>query len=75
MKGYGIEAARVLLRHADLRMAARYTHLSPGYLRGAVEAINNVAPSPPSTETGDSTGPIGGGEVVTEGNIVKVSDS
>lgn len=39
MAGKGIEAARALLRHKDLRMTLRYSHLSPQYLRDAVEAI------------------------------------
>jgi len=67
MKGYGIEAARVLLRHADLRMAARYTHLSPGYLRNAIEAIDKDLLYDKSKDTATWSGPFGGGEVVAEG--------
>ena len=46
MAGKGIQAAMALLRHRDLRMTLRYSHLSPQYLRDAVEAITeNSAPS------------------------------
>jgi hypothetical protein len=44
IRGNWIEAARELLSHADRRMAARDTHLSPGYLRNAIEAIDKNPP-------------------------------
>ena len=44
MAGKGIEAAMALLRHRDLRMTMRYSHLSPQYLRDTVEAIVNDSP-------------------------------
>ncbi|MBI5197864.1 MAG: site-specific integrase [Nitrospirae bacterium] len=75
MTGYGIEAARVLLRHADLRMAARYTHLSPGYLRNAIEAIDKDPLYEKSKDTASSSGPFGGNEVVTEGYGVECDRS
>jgi site-specific recombinase XerD len=38
MKGADIHAVAQLLGHRDLRMAARYRHLSPAFLAETVEA-------------------------------------
>lgn len=58
MTGGGIETARVLLRHTDLRMTMRYAHLSPRHLRDAVDALRlDQAPAEP---------PAGGPQVVPE---------
>lgn len=42
MRGADIHTVAQLLGHKDLRMAARYQHLSPGYLAEAVAALDDV---------------------------------
>lgn len=39
MSGAGIQAAKELLRHKDIKTTLRYSHLDPKYLRDAVEKI------------------------------------
>ena len=39
MSGAGIQAAKELLRHKDINMTLRYSHLDPKFLREAVEKI------------------------------------
>lgn len=40
MKGADIHTVAVLLGHKDLRMAARYQHLSPAHLSDAVKLLD-----------------------------------
>jgi integrase len=42
MKGADIHTMAQLLGHKDLRMAARYQHLSPGFLADAVGRLDNA---------------------------------
>jgi hypothetical protein len=47
MQGADIHTVALLLGHKDLRMAARYQHLSPAYLADAVRRLDLVFPSMP----------------------------
>ena len=42
MKGADIQTVAQLLGHKDLRMAARYQHLSPAFLADAVALLDSV---------------------------------
>jgi hypothetical protein len=42
MSGADIHTVAQLLGHKDLRMAARYQHLSPGFLAEAVGRLDSV---------------------------------
>jgi len=42
MKGADIHTVAQLLGHKDLRMAARYQHLSPGFLSDAVHTLDST---------------------------------
>lgn len=42
MSGEDIHTVASLLGHKDLRMAARYQHLSPDYLTAAVNKLDSV---------------------------------
>jgi hypothetical protein len=42
MSGADIHTVAQLLGHKDLRMAARYQHLSPAFLADAVEKLDAV---------------------------------
>jgi hypothetical protein len=42
MKGADIHTVAQLLGHKDLRMAARYQHLSPAFLAEAVDRLDGV---------------------------------
>lgn len=42
MKGADIHTVAVLLGHKDLRMAARYQHLSPAHLSDAVKLLDST---------------------------------
>ena len=42
MKGADIHTVALLLGHKDLRMAARYQHLSPAFLAEAVGRLDAV---------------------------------
>ena len=42
MKGADIHTVAQLLRHKDLRMAARYQHLSPAFLADAVNRLDEA---------------------------------
>jgi len=42
MKGADIHTVAQLLGHKDLRMAARYQHLSPAFLADAVKQLDGV---------------------------------
>lgn len=65
MAGRGIEAARALLRHKDLRMTERYAHLAPSYLRDTVEAISGGISGERFNGNGQNS-KTRGGEVVAE---------
>ena len=61
MQGADIHTVAQLLGHKDLRMAARYQHLSPAFLAGAVASLDVVFDLPrhhsvtaPATVTGSS---------------------
>jgi hypothetical protein len=42
MQGADIHTVAQLLRHKDLRMAARYQHLSPAFLADAVHRLDDI---------------------------------
>jgi hypothetical protein len=42
MKGADIHTVALLLGHKDLRMAARYQHLSPAFLSDAVKLLDGA---------------------------------
>jgi len=46
MKGADIHTIALLLGHKDLRMAMRYSHLSPGFLGEAVQTLDTVFTEP-----------------------------
>ena len=62
MKGADIHTVALILGHKDLRMAARYQHLSPAFLSDAVKLLDCAyAESPEKRETaesGESSRPI-----------------
>src|SRR5215472_6352154 len=47
MQGADIHTVALLLGHKDLRMAARYQHLSPAYLADAVKRLDDLFPNLP----------------------------
>jgi site-specific recombinase XerD len=47
MQGADIHTVAQLLGHKDLRMAARYQHLSPAFLADAVARLDSVFGLPP----------------------------
>jgi integrase len=53
MKGADIHTIALLLGHKDLRMAARYSHLSPGFLGEAIRTLDDVFTDPLVLEPGD----------------------
>jgi hypothetical protein len=53
MSGADIHTVAQLLGHEDLRMAARYQHLSPAFLSGAVGKLDAVFGSL-NTEMGEN---------------------
>jgi integrase len=59
MKGADIHTVALILGHKDLRMAARYQHLSPAFLSDAVRLLDGAyAESPEKPENGASSGSI-----------------
>lgn len=59
MKGADIHTVALILGHKDLRMAARYQHLSPAFLSDAVKLLDGAyAESPEQPENGASSGSI-----------------
>ncbi len=67
MKGADIHTVALILGHKDLRMAARYQHLSPAFLSDAVKLLDGAyaetpeqpaAKSPDEPENESSSGPI-----------------
>jgi integrase len=62
MQGADIHTVAQLLGHRDLRMAARYQHLSPTYLQAAVEGLDRVF----GPETIEEDTKIGGDGVTIE---------
>jgi integrase len=56
MKGADIHTVALILGHKDLRMAARYQHLSPAFLLDAVKLLDGAyAESPENPENGASS--------------------
>ena len=56
MKGADIHTVALILGHKDLRMAARYQHLSPAFLSDAVKLLDGAyAESPENPENGASS--------------------
>lgn len=49
MQGADIHTVALLLGHKDLRMAARYQHLSPAHLADAAKRLDDVFPSLPQS--------------------------
>lgn len=59
MKGADIHTVALILGQKDLRMAARYQHLSPAFLSDAVKLLDGAyAESPEKAENGASSGSI-----------------
>ncbi len=52
MAGVHLYTVCKLLGHADIKMTMRYSHLSPGYLKAAVDVLNRKATS---TRTGTAS--------------------
>ena len=48
MEGADIHTVAQLLGHKDLRMAARYQHLSPAFLADAVKKLDQVLGAKPA---------------------------
>jgi hypothetical protein len=46
MSGADIHTVALVLGHKDLRMAARYQHLSPTFLSGAVKLLDKAFAEP-----------------------------
>jgi hypothetical protein len=46
MKGADIHTVALILGHKDLRMAARYQHLSPAFLSDAVKLLDGAYAEP-----------------------------
>jgi hypothetical protein len=59
MQGADIHTAALLLGHKDLRMAARYQHLSPAYLAHAVKQLDGLFLPVESVLTMASGGTLG----------------
>lgn len=52
MKGADIHTVALILGHKDLRMAARYQHLSPAFLSDAVKLLDGAyAEKPKAVES------------------------
>ena len=61
MKGADIHTVALILGHKDLRMAARYQHLSPAFLSDAVKLLDGAyAESPDKSEVGSPEKPENG---------------
>ena len=62
MKGADIHTVALILGHKDLRMAARYQHLSPAFLSDAVKLLDCAYAESPeerkTAESGESSRPI-----------------
>ncbi len=55
MKGADIHTVALILGHRDLRMAARYQHLSPAFLSDAVKLLDGAyAKSPEESEQAET---------------------
>lgn len=54
MKGADIHTVALILGHKDLRMAARYQHLSPAFLSDAVKLLDVAYAEFPEPEAGQS---------------------
>lgn len=50
MKGADIHTVALILGHKDLRMAARYQHLSPAFLSDAVKLLDGAYAEPKNVE-------------------------
>jgi hypothetical protein len=50
MKGADIHTVALILGHKDLRMAARYQHLSPAFLSDAVKLLDGAYAEKPETQ-------------------------
>jgi hypothetical protein len=46
MREASLKDVQEILGHSDLRMTNRYAHLSPAHLRGAVERLEGLTPTP-----------------------------
>jgi len=50
MKGADIHTVALILGHKDLRMAARYQHLSPAFLSDAVKLLDGAYSESPAKQ-------------------------
>jgi integrase len=64
MKGADIHTVALILGHKDLRMAARYQHLSPAFLSGAVKLLDD-AYAEPREQLGNAGNEVSSRSVVT----------
>jgi integrase len=48
MRGGSLYDLKEILGHSDIKMTARYSHLSPSHLRVGVDRLKGLAPAPPT---------------------------
>ena len=68
MKGADIHTVALILGHKDLRMAARYQHLSPAFLSDAVKLLDGAYAEKPKDAEAET--PKEPAKVVNLGSIV-----
>jgi hypothetical protein len=70
MSGADIHTVAQLLGHEDLRMAARYQHLSPAFLSGAVGKLDAVFGSLNTENEGERYQDVTGNLALSDGTAV-----
>jgi integrase len=48
MRGGSLDELKEILGYSDIKMTARYSHLSPSHLRVGVDRLKGLAPAPPT---------------------------
>jgi hypothetical protein len=71
MKGADIHTVALILGHKDLRMAARYQHLSPAFLSDAVKLLDGAYAE--SSERLEVESPANPESEASSGSIVTVA--
>jgi integrase len=65
MKGADIHTVALILGHKDLRMAARYQHLSPAFLSDAVKLLDGAYAESPEKAEDQPENELSSGSIVT----------